>query len=210
MLNIFFILFLAIWFLASILGQVNAVSQKKARFRWLRRYDWFGLVPTWTFFAPNPATSDHHLLFRDRLADGTVTPWTELVAIEERKWWHAVWNPRKRQRKLLTDIISMLLVRLGRELKGKNIQRRRKKRFVVIRRRWHMEWPYLFLLNYVSSLERHHSVTDTQFGIFRSKSAIVNADAVEIALISALHRFHSLATTGDQDAGAPKLLERQA
>lgn len=181
--------FLGFWFVASIFGQFNAVSVRKARFQWLRRYDILGLVPTWTFFAPNPATTDYHFLYRDRLADGTVTPWTEIVRVHDRRWWHIVWNPNKRRRKVFTDIVAMLLVRLGSTLKDSDIRRRGDRRYVLIPERWHTTWPYLFLLNYVSSLPRHRSAIETQFGIFRSQSAVVDADAVEVALISALHKL---------------------
>jgi hypothetical protein len=69
----------------------------------IRLLDGLFLIPEWKFFAPNPARGDFHLLYRDRLADGTLTPWTEVAPGEPRRWWNIVWNPGRRGRKALFD-----------------------------------------------------------------------------------------------------------
>lgn len=63
-----------------------------------------GLLPSWNFFAPRPGTSDYHLLYRDRLADGMMSPWRE-IPLETPQWWMALWNPHMRKIKALSDVV---------------------------------------------------------------------------------------------------------
>ncbi len=60
------------------------------------------LLPTWTFFAPDPGVTDARLLWRERLVDGTVGPWHEAVP-PCTGLLRAVWNPTKRSRKVVFD-----------------------------------------------------------------------------------------------------------
>ncbi len=95
-------LIFATWFICSIVGQFP-------RFRWyrcIRKYDYFSLVPLWTFFAPNPGRSDYRLVYREKRADGTVSEWREIPVIEPRKPHSFIWNPEKRSKKVLGDIVS--------------------------------------------------------------------------------------------------------
>jgi hypothetical protein len=77
---------------------------------WLRAVDIFGLVPIWTFFAPNPGMTDYYLLYRDRLADGSFDNWREVdLKQSENGVRLALWNPTKRRHKALTDMVSVLI-----------------------------------------------------------------------------------------------------
>jgi hypothetical protein len=84
---------------------------KQFRTRWARavgRHDPFSLVPLWTFFAPNPGRSDLHLLFRDRLGDGTLSDWIELESAQARRLRSSVWHPEKHRTKAVHDAVSSI------------------------------------------------------------------------------------------------------
>lgn len=110
----------ATWFLVSILGQVNVVDPR-SRFQRMRRYDVFGLIPVWTFFAPRPAWTDYHLLYRDLLDTGEVTAWSEVVTVPKRRSLHAVWNPDKHTRKAVIDLIRTFTKELEHVARGAGI-----------------------------------------------------------------------------------------
>jgi len=98
--------FLACWFLATILCQF-----KETRISWFIRYklDLFNLIPLWTFFAPHPGKRDYHLLFRDKISDENYTEWQEMDITEERTFWSWLWNPEKRDKKILSDVVQSLV-----------------------------------------------------------------------------------------------------
>jgi hypothetical protein len=75
----------------------------------LARHDIFALFPIWTFFAPNPSRNDFHLLIRDRLADGAITPFQEVrQCVLDREWFTPFWFPNRRYTKSLQDAMSEL------------------------------------------------------------------------------------------------------
>ncbi|MBB3222288.1 hypothetical protein [Pseudoduganella umbonata] len=75
----------------------------------LARLEALALVPKWKFFAPNPGTFNLYLLYRDRCADGSLTPWLILHAMDhDRDWYTFIWNPDRRLRKALHDLITSL------------------------------------------------------------------------------------------------------
>lgn len=76
--------------------------------RRLSRMDLFGLLPRWTFFAPNPATRDLHLVVRDKLKSGVLTGWREIQFSEPRNVLEALWHPSKRPRKAVGDAAHSL------------------------------------------------------------------------------------------------------
>lgn len=89
---------LCAWFLASIPTQF--------RWRWwesLSRHDALGLLPRWTFFAPNPGRHDLHLLVRDWI-DGEPSPWREFERLPPPPLVRALWNPGRFARKTITDV----------------------------------------------------------------------------------------------------------
>jgi hypothetical protein len=82
--------------------------------RLVRAADALGLVPGWSFFAPNAGTFDYHLLARWRNPDGTTGPFTEIAppSISLRR---SVWHPEKRVRKLIFDCCQELVTLRGDE-----------------------------------------------------------------------------------------------
>lgn len=66
-------------------------------------YDVFRLVPRWTFFSPNPGHHDLHLVIRDKLPSGELTPWNEVCLNYAGTAVPFVWNPGKRIAKVLWD-----------------------------------------------------------------------------------------------------------
>ena len=92
---------LMLWLGASAIGQLG--SQRVQR---LRRMDFLGVVPVWTFFAPNPATGDIYLVYRDDVT----RRWTEIHIRRPRRSWRAsVWNPDRRAAKALFDIAGEIV-----------------------------------------------------------------------------------------------------
>lgn len=70
--------------------------------------DFFGLIPLWTFFAPNPGTSDFHLLYRHRLVGGSIGSWREVQGPRNRSLRKAFWNPEKKAGKAIVDMVMDL------------------------------------------------------------------------------------------------------
>jgi hypothetical protein len=70
--------------------------------RAVRRADVLGLVPGWSFFAPNPGTVDYHLLARTRSRDGSTGPFRE-IAPPASPLRRGIWNPEKRVGKAIFD-----------------------------------------------------------------------------------------------------------
>jgi hypothetical protein len=101
----------ALWLLITLVAQ----------FRWIvpftRWLDGIHLIPRWTFFAPNPGIRDHHLVLRERLADGQLGAWRSVPVYPPRPPLAWLWHPRKRASKVLSDAIQALgfLMRHGLE-----------------------------------------------------------------------------------------------
>jgi hypothetical protein len=133
----------ACWFAVSALTQFVPPRWDET----LRAWDVFSLLPRWTFFAPNPGVSDFHLLYRDRLANGTFGPWTEIPLEDRNALGKAFWNPRKRKGKLLSDAVRGL-IRIAALYPATGYK---------------TTMPYLVILNFIASLPRWPLTTGTQF-----------------------------------------------
>lgn len=85
------------WLLATVLAQLpGSVGM------WARAIDPLGMVPAWTFFAPNPGISDPVLVGRNRLVDSSYTAWRVLWR-EPDQVARFLWRPDKRISKLVSD-----------------------------------------------------------------------------------------------------------
>src|SRR6516165_3344166 len=87
--------------LVGLLLILTVAGQFRNQSKWVARWkyrDVCGIIPLWTFFAPNPGMTDYHLMWRDRYADHSCSPWHEVVA-PSASWLKAIWNPHKRSRK---------------------------------------------------------------------------------------------------------------
>lgn len=103
-----------IWTLATVLGQSRGRISVA-----VRRYDHFNIVPSWTFFAPTPGMLDYHIVARDIDVDGKpCSAWQE-VELPVRAKLRSIWNPEKRQRKLITDYIRSLALAQTKSGQGK-------------------------------------------------------------------------------------------
>jgi hypothetical protein len=144
------------WIAATAVRQIGAIFPERAQVinDWFKTWDGLSLVPVWTFFAPYPAMNDYHLLFRDRLPSGSVTPWTEVRLTPARRWYHGFWNPQKREKKALYDAVSLL----RRDLLA--LEQATKEKEPVV-----LSFGYLVLLSYVSRLPRTLGTLAVQFAI---------------------------------------------
>lgn len=94
-----------LWFTGTIIIQFREakISQK------IKSYDFLSLLPLWTFFAPNPGVNDYHLLYREENQFGTRSDWKEMDINENRKLSTCLWNPNKRSKKVLCDVIQNII-----------------------------------------------------------------------------------------------------
>jgi hypothetical protein len=97
---------LGTWLLVSAVAQLAVVAPGLNRFR---RFDLFGLVPRYHFFAPTPGTLDYHLLVRVRTQAGQLSAWQDTVPWQ-RRWSNFIWNPDRRTRKALHDLTTTLMI----------------------------------------------------------------------------------------------------
>lgn len=160
------IVLLAAWFALSVWAQVGRGPWLGA----LRYYDVCGVVPSWSFFAPRPGTSDLNLLYRDRLVDGQLTPWREIALgyPGSARW---AWNPHKRRRKCVVDLCQSLQ---GVAQQTKSVER-------VL-----LQLPYIALLNYVSGMPRNGLHAATQFMVVRTFGPDASAEP-DILFVSSFH-----------------------
>jgi hypothetical protein len=158
----------SLWLLVSVLFQTKRVKFVS----FLKRYDYFAMIPAWSFFAPNPGTSDVHLLYRDKLVDGNVTNWTQI------RWevtpLRFVWNPHKRLQKGISDMATDVQAYAARNLKhGERL----------------LIYPgFIALLNYVSKLPHVPFAEFTQFCVARS----FGVHSEKPAAITFLSNFHRI------------------
>jgi hypothetical protein len=139
----------------------------------LRTYDYFSLMPVWTFFAPRPGTSDTHLLFRDRLLGIGLTPWRDIPV--RRTPLRGFWNPHKRVAKTLRDLELHLLQLQAAKLKREQVC---------------LSMPYLVLINYIAALPRANFSASTQFAVARSWGHYGRAEP-DIVFLSEFHEVNN-------------------
>ena len=152
---------------------LTAVAQtRKVNFvRRLKSHDVFALMPVWTFFAPNPGTTDTRVLWRERLVDGAVSAWREIEP-PTGGLLRTVWNPRKRIRKAITDAAPIVARRAASEPDNKLL-------LVSI--------PFLMLLNHVSSQPASPLAAARQFVIVQTAGADDEEGEPRILLVSNWH-----------------------
>ena len=94
----------AFWLLATCFAQIEMFSGA------INRHDPFGLIPRWTFFAPNPGVHDYHLVVRDQDRDGVESAWKAVTIGQDRNIWSTFWNPGKRAKKIVNDAFQAIKV----------------------------------------------------------------------------------------------------
>ncbi len=164
---------------------VTVANQRRDTRRLVRRItnlDICGLVPIWTFFAPNPGDTDVHLLFRDRDQDGRVTCWRE-VKLTGRRWILDLWSPQRRINKAIVDVAYDL----ARPDDVTQDAQPAPDGPLLVNKRRVLSFPYLLILNYVSSLTGDFGAVERQFAIARTPG-MRGRDRPQVTLVSAFHR----------------------
>ena len=161
------LLFVA-WFAASIVNQF--------RMGWwvrLARYDVFGMLPKWTFFAPNPGTYDHHIVFSDRVG-GAAGEWKELLPCEVDLRWRWLWNPLRCANKGISDLAGAI---------ARNVQATRDEPLAIT-----VSGSYLSILSVVMSQPYSPALpTARQFAVIRT-CGFGDTREVKVAFVSEVHR----------------------
>lgn len=167
-------IFLAFWFLATILCQF-----KETKISSFIRYkiDYFNLIPLWTFFAPHPGKRDYHLLYRDKITDIDYSDWQEMEITEERTIWSWLWNPEKRDKKILSDVVQSLV---------SSIPSYREKAGSLNLLMFSM--PYIIVLHAVSQYKKQSQNCYRQFMLAES-SGYQQETAPSLILLSVFHQI---------------------
>lgn len=160
------------WFAISVASQFS--DNVSAMFP---RMSMFALVPAWTFFAPKPGVHDLHLLYRDRAANGAEGPVACVPTLSGRRWFHALWNPRKYDNKIVSDCSDSLLEQLRLLEKGG-----RDPRMIML------STPYLMLLNIAMRMPPSSDAVARQFIVARNSHCAPRAER-GILFVSDFHRL---------------------
>lgn len=157
------------WFVMTVAQQANkplAIS---------KRIDPTSMgIPNWRFFAPTPARHDFNVLYRDKLADGTLTPWREQQISKDRTLLQMFWHPHRRMEKALFDVASELLAASDKVTSLERVQ---------------LTVSYLALLNFVTNQVEHQAgAHQVQFLIAQSAG---HDESIEPRMLF-LSDFHAL------------------
>lgn len=166
--EIFLAVLFAVWAAATAAFQFDVPSIR----RWSYR-DCFGLLPLWTFFAPTPGQTDYHLLYRDQLTGGDLSPWSEIALTEGRKLHSACWNPEKRSKKVLSDVVQMLIETSAALQAPQHVI---------------LSTPYVLVLNVVMNEPRSADAARRMFVIAQTQGFLRTTDPQPLVR-SALHAF---------------------
>jgi hypothetical protein len=152
-----------IWILATILFQFPKFQPI------LSRFDLLTMLPTWSFFAPSPNTSDYTLFVRYWTGNNHVTGWRTILTPEHHRI-SFLWDPGRRYRKIIIDI-SQSFIEFVKMSSHKGIQ---------------YSTPYLLVLHHASSRPEAAFATGVQFavGVQRGK-----CDDFELLFQSHFHRI---------------------
>jgi hypothetical protein len=155
---------LLFWFVLSIVAHIPS-----ALFRKLRSFDCFGLLPVWSFFAPNPATHDNRVFLR-AITKAGYSEWKPLKIPVAHHVNRALWNPYRRNRKAISDVVSVLTQR-PRELTARARQ---------------LDIPYLLLLNHIAHLRHADDTIGIQFALLAFPSEPARP---EVWFVSGVHKL---------------------
>lgn len=169
--NIFSILmmfFFIIWFCLSVLNQFKLKFMLK-----VLEYDYFHLLPFWTFFAPEPGVSDHELMYRDRSADKTATLWKKVVYAQRSTSFFWFIDNNKYKSKIISDHQSHIIQMLKNEFTHNQLK---------------LTFSYLSLLSYVMQFPKNDNAEQRQF-IIVDKDRSSGKTNFQIILASEWHKF---------------------
>uniref|UniRef100_Q022R3 Uncharacterized protein n=1 Tax=Solibacter usitatus (strain Ellin6076) TaxID=234267 RepID=Q022R3_SOLUE len=158
-----------LWAAATIANQFHARCPT-----WLRAMDVFGLIPVWTFFAPNPGMTDYYLLYRDRLPDGSFDNWRKVgLRPPENSFRLALWNPTKRRQKALSDLVSALIM----------LARRQENEGLIA------TVPFILILNFITSRPHSLGTNATQFMVLEHDGYSGEPERSRVLMMSGVHRL---------------------
>lgn len=164
------IIIYVVWFAATIANQFHSRCPV-----WLRAVNIFGLIPIWTFFAPNPGMTDYYLLYRDRLPDGSFDNWKKIeLKSSENGFRLALWNPTKRKHKALSDLVSAV-AEFVKDHGAEAV-------FVSV--------PYILILNFITSRPHSLGTDGTQFMILEHSGFSGEPERSRVLVMSRIHRLH--------------------
>ena len=160
--------FFLIWLVIIAITQIPSKLSS-----YINDIDYFSLIPSWTFFAPEPGVTHYHLLTRIKLKPGDFTPLAVELITENRTTTHAIWNPEKRKHKILIDIVQVLA------------------RLIIIEdnQDLFLTTPYLLVLNYISQIHKiQYRGKHIQFVIVETKG-FQPAEEPNIIFLSDFHEL---------------------
>ena len=163
-------IFYILWFILTCLNQFHYSRLQK----FLSKIDIFKILPIWTFFAPNPGTSDYYLLYRVRKKNGLISRFNNVSLRNRKSIINAIWNPHKRSQKALNDFVQEIRRVINTADLNETNQHLLK-----------LSFSYVVTLHYCTELTRH--ITDVEsvqfmiiesFGHFELKESrlILNSD----------------------------------
>ncbi len=158
-----------VWVVATVANQFHSRCPE-----WLRSVDVLGLIPVWTFFAPNPGMTDYYLLYRDRLPDGCFDNWKKVeLKPSENSVRLALWNPMKRKHKAVSDLVSALL-RVSSNAGTEGLV---------------ATVPYILILNFITSRPHSLGATGTQFMVMEHGGFSGEPERSRVLVMSGIHRL---------------------
>jgi hypothetical protein len=176
-----FVAVFSAWAALSVINQFSSLMKHRrfAIFWRIKGCDYCSLIPLWTFFAPNPATRDYEVLYRDQLVDGEYTAWRQLYS-DGVPWLCGLWNPLKRVKKANIDMTQFVAQELSRAIKsGKDDDARGV--FISL--------PYIGLATRVTAAPRGPLSARTQFMVALS-NAYSDLQEPDILFISPLFELN--------------------
>lgn len=156
-----------IWGIASIFYQFKLTAAA------LNKYNYFSLIPKWTFFAPIPKTTDYVLYYQDYdEKEDMLYPPVEIILHPDNSLKSAfkfIWNPEKRVLKSVTDLTKIII----------NYRKKYKKKVAQNSLILELYSPYLVMVNYVANHARPTSqnckrrfMVYSSYGFFSTKKPV--------------------------------------
>ena len=162
---------LGLWLMLSICAQFYRSSPAGV----IRRLDTFDVVPSWTFFAPNPISFDLALLVRHmRKGEQQWSAWRPVVQPEcGSRAVRMIWNPNSRLTKILHDFAQEIFATKKNSAAENAIE---------------LSIPYLCLLSHSRSHVDLADVESFQFGLIEYLEEAPRAEIRGFVALSQAHK----------------------
>lgn len=181
------VLLLGAWVVLTVLNQFE-----RGR-RWIQpllRLDVLALIPSWTFFAPEPGRTDTHIVYRDIYDTGVAGCWRILV-LRSRPGLLGLSHGERRVAKGVVDLQAELLDASGLPQPGTPAASASSEApLQPASKRVMFSNAYLAILNLVSREEHDRFAVGTQFGLAISDRPDLELQA-RLVFISAIHSLRA-------------------